>query len=179
MTNVRAGDAILGALSFEDSVKTLADRLWSNVSIGEPDECWQWTASTDKDGYGKIRRGDKHDRAHRVAYELSTGPIPDGLFVCHSCDNPGCVNPGHFFLGTSLDNNRDRARKGRSNPWQRGKTHCKRGHEFTEANTGYHASGRYCRTCVNEQHRDARARNPVAVRAYHRDYYALHREHSK
>lgn len=76
------------------------------------DECWEWQGFKHK-GYGRIRIGANAVGAHRVRYQLENGPIPDGLTVLHRCDNPGCNNPAHLFLGTNLDNNRDRDAKQR------------------------------------------------------------------
>lgn len=80
-------------------------------------DCLVWTACRHGQGYGMFytgREGDpKMSYAHRVAYELEHGPIPDGLLVCHRCDNPPCVDPDHLFVGTELDNIRDRDAKGR------------------------------------------------------------------
>ena len=76
--------------------------------------CWLWSGTmTRASGYGElVYRGEKH-RAHRLAYELHNGPIPAGLCVLHKCDVPHCVNPRHLFIGTNLDNVRDRDDKGR------------------------------------------------------------------
>ncbi|GAG49732.1 unnamed protein product, partial [marine sediment metagenome] len=86
---------------------------WLRVKRGGPDECWEWLADKNGEGYGRIQRLGKPYRAHRVAWELANGPIPEGMYVLHHCDNPACVNPRHLWLGTHLDNARDRNSKGR------------------------------------------------------------------
>lgn len=85
--------------------------------------CWGWSGSKNDNGYGCVRlggRGGKSTLAHRLSWELHHGPIPDGMQVLHRCDNPGCTNPEHLFLGTNEDNIRDRMRKGRpgSQAWR-------------------------------------------------------------
>ena len=90
------------------------DRFWTKVAIPADGEgCWEWTASRNKDGYGRFRVGGVLKRAHRVAYERVVGPIPDGGCVLHHCDHPSCVRPDHLFVGTNLDNAHDRDAKGR------------------------------------------------------------------
>lgn len=84
-------------------------RFWSKVDVQNPEACWEWRAKRSDFGYGVF----KSEKAHRVAYQLLSGPIPDGLFCLHKCDNPPCCNPHHIFLGTLADNNRDAAAKGR------------------------------------------------------------------
>jgi hypothetical protein len=69
--------------------------------------------TVDLDGYGRLGIPGHNLIAHRVAWELANGPIPEGMKVCHTCDNPPCQNPAHYFLGTTLANNQDRDRKGR------------------------------------------------------------------
>jgi hypothetical protein len=87
--------------------------FWDKVKIGEENDCWPWERNMNPQGYGTLRIQGKMKRAHRVAYELSRGPIPDGMVVCHTCDNPSCVNPHHLFLGSQRDNVQDMANKGR------------------------------------------------------------------
>lgn len=77
------------------------------------DGCWEWLASKNPKGYGKCRLGDKNYLAHRLSFSFFNGPIPEGDFVLHRCDNPSCVNPAHLFLGTAKDNSNDRDAKGR------------------------------------------------------------------
>ena len=75
--------------------------------------CWRWSGNKHKQGYGKIHMDGGSAMAHRVSYLLHKGSIPDGMMVCHRCDNPECTNPDHLFLGTALDNMRDKIAKGR------------------------------------------------------------------
>lgn len=93
---------------------TLEERFWKKVDrSGGPDACWTWTATRTRTGYGMFCVSLKMVSSHRVSYSLANGPIPDGLCVLHRCDNPPCVNPGHLWLGTQLQNIADRDSKGR------------------------------------------------------------------
>ena len=100
--------------------KTLAERFFSFAMHGAgPHECWTWHGMKNNHGYGMIYAG-KAKRAkslaHRVSWELFNGPIPEGKNVLHRCDNPECCNPEHLFIGSQLENMRDKIAKGRAYP---------------------------------------------------------------
>ena len=86
-------------------------RFWDKVEK-TPGGCWEWLAHKGCDGYGTFRNGSMV-LAHRYSWELHNGPIPEGLYVCHKCDNPGCVRPAHLFTATQGENIKDCIRKGR------------------------------------------------------------------
>lgn len=87
--------------------------LWKKVERGADDVCWPYTGARVPFGYGIFTVNYRTVIAHRLAWELTNGTIPEGMQVCHTCDNPPCCNPAHLFLGTPLDNMRDKMRKGR------------------------------------------------------------------
>lgn len=92
-----------------------AEQRFERLYTPEPATgCWLWTASVNRSGYGKTKVGGKHITAHRWSWMLHRGEIPEGLHVLHHCDVPACVNPAHLWLGTALDNDADKRRKGRA-----------------------------------------------------------------
>ena len=96
---------------------SLADRFWPKVDVRGPNECWEWKAGL-RQGYGRIRgeadrTGNTEIGSHRASWLIHFGAIPDGMYVCHKCDNKKCVNPKHLWLGTDGDNTRDMSQKGR------------------------------------------------------------------
>jgi hypothetical protein len=136
-------------------------RHYTKMSSG----CWEWTGCRLKTGYGKFNTGKTSEGetktvyAHRFSYELHFGPIPEGLIVCHRCDNPRCVNPDHLFVGSHVDNVRDAVLKGRQG--RRRDTHCKHGHLYTLSNTRWipgPIGQRRCRKCNVENVARVRAR---------------------
>lgn len=107
--------------------------------------CWIWLAHCYKNGYGQFHIKRHPHLAHRISYTLFRGEIPGGMFVCHQCDMPQCVNPEHLFLGTHEENMDDARKKGRKYNF----THCKRGHEMIPENLRIHKNGnRQCRICA-------------------------------
>jgi hypothetical protein len=138
---------------------SVIERFWKRAN--KSDGCWVWTGTKSK-GYGVLKLpSGSNVRAHRLSYELNCGPIPEGLVVCHKCDNPPCVNPDHLFVGTNADNIQDMWAKNRGRraapkvpkPRKPLKTHCKNGHPFAGENVRivtYEPGKTYraCRQCV-------------------------------
>jgi hypothetical protein len=131
---------------------TIDARFWSRVAVRQPSDCWEWTGCRTALGYGRFGIGKRVVKAHRRAWELVNGAIPDGLWVLHKCDNPPCVNPSHLWLGTDAENQHDMSAKGRNHNTR--KSRCPKGHEYSAENTLTTVRGtRVCRTCKREANR--------------------------
>jgi hypothetical protein len=121
-------------------------RFWDKVD--KSGDCWLWTASKTHQGYGYFRFDGTMRKAHRMSWLLANGEIPDEMFVCHTCDNPSCVNPEHLWLGNNQDNMDDMNIKSRHAMTKR--THCPKGHEYDEQNTRKYTNpitGQFMRAC--------------------------------
>ena len=107
--------------------RPLVDRFFEKVAFIPFHTCWEWIGVRNHGGYGYLlKQYSKKSGAHQISFELHYGPIPKGMLVLHRCDNPGCVNPAHLFLGTHKDNTLDMIKKNRHNPNK--KHRCDSGH---------------------------------------------------
>lgn len=131
---------------------SVEERFWSKVDKDGPNGCWQWMAGKNPRGYGSFRNG-RMVAAHRYAYELLVGPIPEGLHLDHLCRNTSCVNPAHLEPVTCAEN----IRRGETGINMRSRTHCPQGHPLVEGNLRVYAwkrGIRQCLTCARDQSRE-------------------------
>lgn len=131
-----------------EQVKLIETRIFPRIKVNPLSRCWEWTGTLNGGKYGWINVSKKVWGVHRLMYFLYKGPIPEGLLVCHTCDNRRCCNPEHLWLGTKRDNALDMVAKGRAGNQNSVKTHCIRGHELTPEDTYITKKGhRACRPC--------------------------------
>jgi hypothetical protein len=139
--------------SLDDPKPSRTQRFWSKVRVRGSEDCWPWLGGCDSHGYGNF----SNTMAHRVAYEMTTGPVPEGKHLDHTCHNNSdckggkgclhrrCVNPRHLDPIEPIEN---QFRSGRSPAAQNAlKTHCPQGHEYSEDNTRHYAGRRVCKAC--------------------------------
>lgn len=141
----------------------LRARLLTRTERDETTGCWIWTGGKTTKGYASINAFGGPTRAHRVAYRLFVGEIPEGKELDHLCRTPACINPDHLEPVTHAVN----VKRGRVGANMRDRTHCKQGHEFTEENTGRRSDceGRICLTCQRAATVAWRERNRELLRA--------------
>lgn len=136
-----------------------AIRALRRVSL-EPSGCWRFLGCCNEHGYGVVGADGKRGQkvlTHRAVFEFFVGPIPQGLHVLHSCDNPPCCNPSHLRAGTHADNMRDKAERGRVVVPSKFKTHCVHGHPLSGDNIFVTRQGyRKCRECCRDRARERR-----------------------
>lgn len=131
-------------------------RFATKFQVDEETGCWVWTASLrNKKGYGNYTQGGKSVSAHRAAYEMHVGEIPEGMVIDHLCRNRLCVNPAHLEAVTTRENILRGAGIAAKNAV---KTHCLRGHEYTPENAIRNPGGKSCRQCGRERGRAYMAR---------------------
>ena len=134
-----------------DTVAALAARLWEKVPASTADGCWEFQAARTPFGHGMIWFAGGMRRAHRIAYELVRGPIPQGLVIDHLCLNPACCNPMHLEVVTAEENTRRAMPQILAQKGPPFKSHCKRGHPFEGENIVWRRGFRNCRTCERQR----------------------------
>ena len=129
-------------MAYDEKGRTLPERFWAKVQ--KTNSCWLWIDSLSKDGYGSMSVANHKTYAHRIAYELVVGSIPDGMTIDHLCRNRACVNPSHL----EAVSNRENLLRGNTIPAKNAaKTQCPLGHPYDEENTGLDKGRRYCKAC--------------------------------
>ncbi len=138
--------------------------FWALVTKADDDACWLWNGAGSSKGYGQSKYQGRRIQATHLSLLLAGRPLPAGLFACHRCDNPRCVNPAHLFAGTPKDNTQDALKKGRLRKPDLSRTHCRSGHALTGDNLVLVDGQMACAEC-----RRARSRR----------HYEAHREQER
>lgn len=138
--------------------RSMQERFWSKVNKTE--SCWLWTAYINIGGYGTFTGDRQGILVHRWAYEDLIGPIPSGLVLDHLCRVRNCVNPDHLEPVTLAEN----IRRGTQGDFQKAKTHCPQGHEYTPENTNIKRGQRHCRECGRRDSRERQRRRRARER---------------
>jgi hypothetical protein len=150
---------------------SIEERFFQKVN--KTDSCWLWTGAVNSRGYGSIGVAGKTTSAHRLSYLWFKGEIPEGMFVCHTCDIRACVNPEHLWVGTNSDNMKDMIAKDRHGRSMRTQTHCRTGHDlaivgfrtFTRKNGKFE---KYCKECKRISDSKRVGKNLEYMREYNR-----------
>jgi len=137
-----------------------------------PHECWRWTGTIRPQGYGSVHLRGSSWQAHIMVYELFAGPVPEGKILHHTCHNKWCCNPAHVKPATSSENNADSRANRDPNKPRRKRTHCRRGHEFTEGSFRWYTRGHYrvriclaCEAAARRRKNERRRARRAAARA--------------
>lgn len=112
--NAEARPSLTAELNKVNKDHEIIKRFWLSVPKKEPDQCWEWQGHKDRSNYGQIRINGRWARSHRLSFVINVGLLIEGMSICHSCDNPACVNPAHLWQGTNHENILDKVKKGRA-----------------------------------------------------------------
>jgi len=93
--------------------KNILKDVWKRINKRDENDCWEWVGGKDKDGYGRMMIDRHNYRTHRLTYIETYGSIPEGLIICHRCNNPSCCNPNHLYAGTIRENSQQCTKEGR------------------------------------------------------------------
>ena len=148
----RHGDPLVAVARRQAPIRERMERHLKRADSG----CWEWTGYRTTSGYGRVQVDGRSGYSHRVMYETTVGPIPDGLQLDHLCRNPPCCNPDHLEPVTPRENTRRGSGHGKE-------THCPQGHPYEGDNLKLYRGRRYCRTCQLAHTRASNARRRVAA----------------